>query len=72
VAFVSYIRNGNTVILSHTEVPQALQGRGLGNALARGAFDYAKGAGWNVVVRCPFLTKFIERHPEYRPARRAN
>src|SRR5690349_21210532 len=72
VAFVAYIRNGNTVILTHTEVPKELQGHGVGNSLARGAFDYARSAGWNVVVRCPFLTKFIERHPEYRPARGAN
>ena len=68
VALVSYIRNGNTVILTHTEVPKELQGRGLGTVLARGALDQAKRAGWNVVVKCPFITKFIERHPEYRPA----
>ena len=67
VALVSYIRNGNTVILTHTEVPAELQGRGLGTVLARGVLDQAKRAGWNVIVKCPFLTKFIERHPEYRP-----
>ena len=67
VALVSYMRNGNTVILTHTEVPKELQGRGLGNVLARGVLDQAKRSGWNVVVKCPFITKFIERHPEYRP-----
>lgn len=67
VALVSYIRNGNAVILTHTEVPKELQGRGLGNVLVRGVLDQAKRSGWNVVVKCPFIAKFIERHPEYRP-----
>jgi predicted GNAT family acetyltransferase len=67
VALVSYIRNGDTVILTHTEVPKELQGRGLGNVLARGALDQTKRAGLSVIIKCPFLTKFVERHPEYRP-----
>src|SRR5947209_19669743 len=67
IALVSYIRNGNTVILTHTEVPKELQGRGLGNVLARGALEQTKRSGLNVIIKCPFLTKFVERHPEYRP-----
>jgi hypothetical protein len=66
VAFVSYIKNGDTVIFTHTEVPKELQGRGLGNVLARGVLDRARREGWTVVARCPFIAKFIERHPEYR------
>jgi hypothetical protein len=68
VALVSYIRNGDTLILTHTEVPKELQGHGLGNALARAVLDQTRHAGMSVIVKCPFLTKFIERHPEYGPA----
>jgi predicted GNAT family acetyltransferase len=66
VALVSYLRNGDTIILTHTEVPKELEGRGLGSVLARGVLDRARREGWKVVVRCPFITSFIERHPEYR------
>jgi predicted GNAT family acetyltransferase len=66
VGFVSYIKNGKTIILTHTEVPKELQGRGLGNVLARGVLDRARQEGWQVVPRCPFIARYIERHPEYR------
>lgn len=70
VALVSYVRTGDTIILTHTEVPKELQGHGLGNAVAREVLAQTKRAGLNVIVKCPFLTKFIERHPEYRPVQR--
>jgi predicted GNAT family acetyltransferase len=66
VGFVSYIKNGDTVIFTHTEVPKELQGRGLGSVLARGVLDRARREGWTVVARCPFISKFIDGHPEYR------
>ena len=67
VAFVSYIKHGDTVIFTHTEVPKELQGRGLANVLARAVLDRARAEGWRVVARCPFIASFIERHPEYQP-----
>jgi uncharacterized protein len=67
VAFVSYIKHGDTIIFTHTEVPQELQGRGLASVLARAVLDRARAEGWRVVVRCPFITAYIERHPEYQP-----
>jgi predicted GNAT family acetyltransferase len=66
VGFVTYIKSGNTTYLTHTEVPKELQGRGLGNVLARGVLDRARREGWTVVARCPFIARYIERHPEYQ------
>ena len=66
VAFVAYIRHGDMIIFTHTEVPRELQGRGLANVLARGVLDRARAEGWTVVARCPFIAKYIERHPEYQ------
>jgi predicted GNAT family acetyltransferase len=52
--------------LIHTEVPAALQGRSVGNALAVAAFDYARANGLRVVLTCPFLRRWILSHPDQR------
>ena len=66
VAFVSYMKYGDTIIFTHTEVPKELQGRGLANVLAHAVLERARAEQWRVVARCPFISKYIERHPEYR------
>ena len=66
VAFVSYLRRGDTIFFTHTEVPEQLEGRGLGSALAKAVLDRARAEHWKVVARCPFIAKYIERHPEYQ------
>ena len=66
VAFVSYLRRGDTIFFTHTEVPKALEGRGVGSALARAVLDRARSERWKVVARCPFIAKYVERHPEYQ------
>ena len=66
VALVSYIKHGDSIIFTHTEVPRELQGRGLAGILARAVLDRARAEGWRVVARCPFIAKYIERHPEYQ------
>lgn len=66
VALVSYIKHGDTIIFTHTEVPRELQGRGLANVLAKAVLDRARNERWRVVPRCPFIAKYIERHPEYQ------
>jgi len=66
VALVSYIKHGDSIIFTHTEVPKELQGRGLAGILARAVLDRAQAEGWRVVARCPFIAKYIERHPEYQ------
>lgn len=66
VAFVSYLRRGDTIFFTHTEVPRELEGRGVGSALARAVLDRARAEHWQVVARCPFIAKYVERHPEYQ------
>ncbi|MFE0755099.1 GNAT family N-acetyltransferase [Inquilinus sp. NPDC058860] len=63
-AFVEYRREGDVVALTHTEVPKALSGRGVGTALARGTLDRIRAAGLTVRPLCPFIAAFIERHPD--------
>lgn len=67
VAFVSYIKHGDTIMFTHTEVPKELQGRGLANILAHAVLERARLEGWRVVARCPFIASYIKRHLEYEP-----
>ena len=66
IAFVSYLRRGDTMFFTHTEVPKELEGRGLGSALAKAVLERARAEHWKVVARCPFIAKYVERHPEYQ------
>lgn len=65
-AIATYRREGERLVLDHTEVPQALRGRGAGTQLAKGVFDLARASGRRLVPRCSFMRDFADRHPEYR------
>lgn len=65
VAVSEFNRLTNAVMFTHTEVPAALEGQGVGSALARGALDDVRVQGLQVIPLCPFIAAFIRRHPEY-------
>lgn len=65
-AVAAYQREENLIIFTHTLVPPALEGHGVGSRLIRGALDSVRDQGLKVVPQCPFVRAYIERHPEYR------
>jgi predicted GNAT family acetyltransferase len=64
LALLRYIRRGNAIELVHTEVPVALRGRGLANALAAFALGTARAQGLAVIVACPFVREYLRKHPQ--------
>jgi uncharacterized protein len=64
-AAVYYRLEGDTVVLTHTEVPYEHAGQGLGTALAKGVFELMRRSGTRVQVRCDFMGRFVAQHPEY-------
>ena len=66
VAFVDYMRSGDRVVLTHTEVPEALSGQGIGSKLVRGTLEALRAGGQRAGSRCSFVSAYVERHPEYR------
>ena len=66
-AVLQYQRRGDSIVHLHTEVPEALEGHGIGSALARTALEDARARHLTVVPLCPFVTAYIRRHPEYLP-----
>ena len=65
-AVSNYKIRGDTIYFTHTEVPQSMEGQGLGNRLARASLDFARENKMRVVPRCAFIAAFIERHQEYQ------
>jgi predicted GNAT family acetyltransferase len=65
IAFSGYLRTGDRLTIRHTEVPKALEGRGIGSALARGLLDLARTQKLKVKPLCPFVAGYIKKHPEY-------
>ncbi|MFA1539568.1 GNAT family N-acetyltransferase [Actinomadura sp. DLS-62] len=64
--FVEYETEEDAVVLIHTEVDSAFEGKGVGSALARGTLDDVRGKGLKVVPLCPFIKKWIQKHPDYQ------
>lgn len=66
LAELDYRLRRNRIVFIHTGVPEALEGRGVGSALARHGLTFARAGGLRVVPYCPFVRAYIERHPEYQ------
>ena len=65
-----YVRKGDLVIFTHTEIDDAFEGRGLGSKLARGALDAVRATGDPIVPLCPFIAVVHREAPRVRGPRR--
>ncbi len=63
-AVLEYDLDGSQATFTHTAVPEAAEGQGVGSRLVRGALDAAREMGWTVVPQCPFVAAYLERHPD--------
>jgi predicted GNAT family acetyltransferase len=64
LAELIYHRNGNRLALLHTEVPEELEGRGMGARLVTAAVSRAAREGLTIVPYCPFARRWLEHHPD--------
>ncbi len=69
LAFSNYRRADGLLTVMHTEVPDELNGRGIGSALVRGLLDIARAQGLKVKPLCPFVRAYLDRHPDYADLR---
>jgi predicted GNAT family acetyltransferase len=67
ISFIEYRQHGQVITMTHAEVPPALNGRGIGSELAKGALDMVRSRQQTVLPLCPFITTYIKRHPEFKP-----
>jgi uncharacterized protein len=66
IAWLDYEREGDLIRYTHTEVPPALRGKGLGNKLAFAVLEYAVANNLEVEAECPVVVKYLGEHPEYQ------
>ena len=64
LAYIDYTLKKDRIVYIHTEVPQALEGQGVGSRLAQHALTYAQEQDLRVILQCPFVAAYIKRHPE--------
>lgn len=63
--FANYHRAPGTVIITHTESPRALRGRGIASELVEGALRLIRADGSKVVAGCGFVADYLRKHPEF-------
>jgi predicted GNAT family acetyltransferase len=64
LALCAYRLQPGEVSFTHTEVPQALEGRGIAAALVAAALAWARAEGLRVRPLCSYVAAYIKRHPE--------
>jgi|SRR3954449_6798521 predicted GNAT family acetyltransferase len=64
LAIAEYGLRPGKIIFTHTEVPAAHEGQGIGSALIRFALSAARERGLQVIPICPFFAAYIKEHTE--------
>jgi predicted GNAT family acetyltransferase len=59
-----YRRAGNVLTMTHTEVPDGVQRRGVAGELVRAAIDYARANTLRIAPLCSYVRGYFERHRE--------
>lgn len=62
---LEYRLRDNVLTIDHTDVPEAVGGRGIASVLTRTALDTARNEGWRVIPKCSYAVAYIAKHPEY-------
>jgi predicted GNAT family acetyltransferase len=62
--FTEYRRRPEVIEFIHTEVVPEYEGKGVARRLISSALDAAREQGLAVLPLCPFVRRYIARHPE--------
>jgi predicted GNAT family acetyltransferase len=62
-AILVYERTAKSFVLVHTEVPPALRGHHLGEALVKAGVEAARAEGLSFIATCPFAREYLRKHP---------
>jgi predicted GNAT family acetyltransferase len=65
VALANYRLKPSIVIITHTETPRALRGRGIASELVKGALELIRADGHKVIAGCGFVADYLRKHPEF-------
>jgi predicted GNAT family acetyltransferase len=63
--FAEAREDGDIVTMPATEVLDEFQGQGLAGQLVGEALDDIRSRGKKIVPACPYVARFVDKHPEY-------
>jgi predicted GNAT family acetyltransferase len=67
VALTAYdLEDPDRIVFTHTDVPEALAGRGIAGEIVKFGLDHAREKKLTVVPQCAYVASYIKRHPEYQ------
>jgi len=67
IAFIEYLISKDQVMfLTHTEVPKALAGKGVGSKIVELALNYIENNNYKLAPLCPFVAKFLVKNTEWQ------
>lgn len=65
LGFAAYRRSDGRIVFTHTEIEPGNEGKGVGSTLVRRALDDVRARELPVEARCPFVSGWMAKHPEY-------
>ncbi len=67
VAEMTFSKAGTSrIIIDHTDVPEGLRGKGVGQALVERAVMDARSQGKTIIPLCPFAKAEIAKHADWQ------
>ena len=60
-----HFHNEKTFIITHTEVNELMEGKGIGKQLLVAAVEYARTNNFKIQATCPFAKKILDRSNEF-------
>ena len=65
LALIEYIKTKDKIYLTHTEVPNELEGQGIASGMVKQVLNHIREQELALIPLCPFVAGYVKRHPEY-------
>ena len=65
IAFANYRLTPSAVIITRTETPRGLRGRGIASELVKGALALIRADGRKVIAGCGFVVDYLRKNPQF-------
>lgn len=69
VGQLEYVDADGQRIWVHTEIADRFEGHGLAGKLVRQALDATRAQGLRIVVACPYVKQFVDKHEDWNDLR---
>jgi len=65
LAIIEYITSPAAIYLTHTEVAEEIEGKGVASAIIEKTLNYIESENLKLIPLCPLVAAYIKRHPEW-------